>query len=77
MHHDRQILDDEVECAHCGELVSPRFGTCYALGERAFLCFECSVQRGGRLSAGLGWMVRPDTSGLAAPASTRGERPPA
>ena len=44
-------LDELVDCWDCGSSVSPSEDVVFQFGERAVLCLECSIKRGGEYDA--------------------------
>ena len=40
-------LAELVECWECGATVSPSEDAVYQFGDKAVLCLECSIKRGG------------------------------
>jgi hypothetical protein len=58
--------DDEIAvCAECGTEVEPETERGFRIGERAALCFECAVERGGTYDeTEERWLEPPDLEGL-------------
>jgi hypothetical protein len=54
-----------VDCSCCGLPVTPGLDRTFALAEDRALCFECSVERGGKYDETRGcWVQAPRTDGL-------------
>jgi hypothetical protein len=50
-HMEPEELDELVECWECGETVSPSEDSVFQFGDRAVLCLECAIRRGGAYDA--------------------------
>jgi hypothetical protein len=62
-------LDDldekQVECVACGATFAPEDARAYAVDEETFLCWACSLDRGGKFDAQRDcWVRPPDVRGL-------------
>jgi hypothetical protein len=61
------LSDDETlaVCADCGTEVEPDGDRGFRVGDRAALCFECAVERGGTYDeTEERWLEPPDLEGL-------------
>jgi len=66
-------IEELVECWECGTTVSPSEDPVFPFGERAVLCLECSIKRGGEYDADSErWTQPPSVDDLA---NTQADQP--
>lgn len=62
----RQEQSEQIECYDCGASVAPGTDRAFVVSDEAVLCFECSVERGGRYDEVQdAWLKAPRLDGIA------------
>jgi hypothetical protein len=57
--------DELVECVACGASIAPEVARAYAVSPDVYLCWMCSLERGGRFDDEEDrWVRPPDVEGL-------------
>ena len=55
-----QEFNELTKCMDCGALIAPERDRAFAVSDEDFLCFECSLRRGGAYDAEMDrWIVAP------------------
>ena len=57
--------EEQVECVACGATFAPQEARAFPIHEMAYLCWSCSLDRGGRFDASQDrWVLPPDVHDL-------------